>query len=210
MRQRLPHVMTVLVVIIGLSLWWQSTQGLQAFTWESYRRLQIEKQPLLVPNIPLQDHKSHLLNIASLRGKVLVVNFIYTRCPTICGLTGMNFAHLQAELAKQGLADEVQLLSISLDPEYDTPVKLRGYLQRFTKLVNGNWQVVRPETPQASQQLLQQLGVVSIPDGTGGITHNAATHIVDQRGYLVKIIDENKVDQTLGVIKRLLLPAQKA
>jgi protein SCO1/2 len=208
--QRLPHVMTVLVVITGAILWWQSTQGLQAFTWESYRRLQIERQPVAVPKVPLQDHQGRLLNIASLHGKVLVVNFIYTRCPTICGLTGMNFARLQAELAKQGFANEVRLLSISLDPEYDSPAKLRGYLQRFSKLVNGNWRLVRAETPKASRQLLQQLGVVSIPDGTGGIIHNAATHIVDQRGYLVKVIDESNLEQTLEVIKRLLSPAQKA
>lgn len=204
MTQRLPLLIAVLVAGLGLTITWQSTNGFRAFTWESYRRLQVEAQPLAVPNILLQDHNGERLDLESLRGKVLVVNFIYTRCSTVCGTTGLVYSHLQAVTVQHGYADKVRLLSISLDPQYDTPGMLHGYLQRFSRLFDGNWKVLRPLQPQQAQHLLRQLGVVSIPDGTGGITHNAATHIIDQQGRLVRIIDEDQPEQVLLAIRQLL------
>ena len=205
MVQRLPHLMTVLIVSLGLLAWWQSTQGFRAFTWESYRRLQVAAHPITVPNVELEDQWGHRQSITSLRGKVLIINFIYTRCPTVCGYTGLNLSRLQRKLQQRGYQDRVRLLSISLDPQYDTPPKLKAYMQRFTQRLDTSWQTVRPVNQQEGKNLLQQLGVVSIPDGIGGITHNAATHIVDQQGRLVRIINEDNIDLTLNIIQELLV-----
>jgi protein SCO1/2 len=209
MKQMLPHLLTVLVAVMGLSIWWQSTQGFRAFSWETYRRLQVAEQPIVVPNIRLEDQRSTVFDLASLRGKVLVMNFIYTRCPTICGYTGMSFAKLQTDIVQNGYQDSVRLLSISLDPQYDTPQFLKHYVKRFTKQTDNGWLAARPTDLQQSQYLMQQLGVVSIPDGMGGISHNAATHIVDQQGRLVEIIDEDKIGLALDIIERLLSQSEK-
>ncbi|MGD8925344.1 MAG: SCO family protein [Thioalkalispiraceae bacterium] len=208
MAKCLPHVLTVLVVILGCTIWWQSTQGFRAFTWETYRRIQIENRPVPVPNIQLENQSRQLFDLAFLRGKVLVINFIYTRCPTVCGLTGKAFSKLQTAIVQNGYQDSVRLLSISLDPQYDTPEKLNAYLQRFTKRLDNSWQVVRPTNLQQAKHLLNRLGVVSISDGQGGIIHNAATHIVDQRGQLVQIIDENQFETTLTSIENLLTKSE--
>lgn len=204
MARSLPQLLTVLVVVLGCTIWWQTTQGLRAFTWETHRRLQVEREPVTVMNIALEDHRHRFTDLSALRGKVLVVNFIYTRCPTICGVTGAAYARLQTALVQLGYADKVVLLSISLDPHYDAPDKLHGYLQRFSKQLDHSWLATRPIDPRQGDLLLQQLGVVSIPDGMGGIQHNAATHLVDQQGRLVQIIDEDKIDPTLAAIQQLL------
>ncbi len=200
--------MTVVAVSLGLLAWWQTTQGFRAFTWESYRRLKIASHPLAVPNVLLQDQFGHLLDLNSLRGKVLVINFIYTRCPTICGYTGLNLSRLQRMLLQRSFQDRVRLLSISLDPHFDTPQKLKAYMLRFSNQLKTSWQAVRPVKPLQGQEMQHQLGVVSIPDGIGGFTHNAATHLVDQKGYLVRIIDEDNLKLTIDIIARMLLAAK--
>lgn len=204
MRPRLPQVLTALVTGLGLLTWWHVTLGFQAFTWETYRRLEIQASPVPVPAVIMQDHAGRAVDFTALRGQVLAVNFIYTRCPTICGFTGMNYASLQTAIRQQGLQEQVRLLSITLEPHYDTPRRLTYYLQRFTKDLAGSWQAVRVRNAQAHVLLLERLGVVSIPDGFGGITHNAATHIIDQQGRLVRIIDEDRIDEALQTLLQLV------
>jgi protein SCO1/2 len=200
----LPWLLTVLVVILGSSLGWQLTQGLQAFTWETQRRIQIEKNPIALPNIVLENQRGEFLDLESLDGKVLAVNFIYTRCPTICGFAGVRFAQLQAQIEERGYQDKVLLLSISLDPGFDTPKQLQAYQHRFSKR-EISWQVVRPVNISQAQLLLDIMRVVSIDDGQGGIIHNAATHIIDQSGRLVRVIDEDKVGKSFALIESMIL-----
>jgi protein SCO1/2 len=158
----------------------------------------------VVPPIKLQDQKGKIFDFASLRGQIIAVNFIYTRCPTVCGVTGLNYARLQNRIQESGYRDKVSLLSITLDPQYDTPPKLNQYLQRFTRTQDVSWRAARPLQLANGRRFLQELGVVSIPDGLGGFVHNAATHIVDQKGRLVRIISEDNLDKTLAAIKQLL------
>lgn len=199
-----PHLMTLLVIAAGSIAWWQATLGFKALTWETYRRLQVESRPLAVPNVTFEDHRGRAYDLHSLRGKVVVVNFIYTRCPTICGYTGLAFARLQTAIEQRGYGDRVRLLSVSLDPQHDTPHYLTQYLRRFTAHADGPWRTARPVNGRDDQLLLQRLGVVSIADGMGGINHNAATHVIDTTGRLVRIIDEGNIGQALDSIELLL------
>jgi protein SCO1 len=80
-----------------------------------------------MPQFELTDQNGQPFSSASLPGKFVAVGFIYTSCPDICPMLTTNMVHLQGELRKAGLADEVTLLSISVDPEVDTPEVLRQY-----------------------------------------------------------------------------------
>ena len=83
----------------------------------------------LVPDIPLTNQDGKALHLAEFKGKAVLITFIYTRCPfQICPLISSNFAAIHRELAKtpQDLAN-THLISISLDPEYDTPPIMRKY-----------------------------------------------------------------------------------
>lgn len=62
-------------------------------------------------------------------GRVVVVSFIYTSCSAICPLISQTIARLQGKLGAE--IDKVHLVSISLDPEHDTPKQLAAYAEKF-------------------------------------------------------------------------------
>jgi protein SCO1/2 len=118
----------------------------------------------------------------------VAVEFIYTRCPTLCRTLGVEFRQVSELLHAQRLADDVALVSISFDPDHD----LRRELARYARdhgADGEHWRVARVRNAADRDALLQAFGVVVIPDGLGGYEHNAAIHLVDARGRLVQIAD---------------------
>ena len=69
-------------------------------------------------------------------GKPVMINFIFTTCTTICPVMSGTFAQVQSELGPQ--AAEMRMVSFSIDPEYDTPERLRAYAQQFG--AGSQWQ----------------------------------------------------------------------
>jgi len=84
-----------------------------------------------IPDVKLvrQDGETVLLSDELSDGRPIALNFIYTTCTTICPLTSQTFAELQAKLGPRQSA--VHLVSISIDPEQDTPARLRDYAKKF-------------------------------------------------------------------------------
>jgi protein SCO1/2 len=84
-----------------------------------------------VPRIALvrEDGKNVVLSNEIDDGKPVVLSFVYTTCTTVCPLTSMTLARLQAELGDA--RDRVHVVSISIDPEQDTPARLREYALKF-------------------------------------------------------------------------------
>jgi protein SCO1/2 len=91
-----------------------------------------------VPAIKLvRDDGKHVVLVDELNdGRPVVLNFIYTTCTGICPLASQIFSQLQRQLGAQ--RDRVHLVSISIDPEEDTPVRLREYAQRYS--AGPGWQ----------------------------------------------------------------------
>lgn len=197
MSRALPPLAALGVAATGLLIAWQVTLGFQAFTWESHRRLQVERQPRTIPDVPLQTHNGEVWRWSDSRGKLQLVNFIYTRCPTLCRTSGSIYARLVAAIEQRGWADRVQLISISLQPEYDSPARLRDFRQRYRRRDNGVWLTARARNRHDHRRLLDTYGVVSIVDPWGGIQHNDALHLVNASGMLVRIVDNN-IDRLLN------------
>lgn|GEM_PF-1106442 len=84
-----------------------------------------------VPDFALVDQEGQPFTRADLDGLIHLVAFIYTSCPDICPATSARMAAFQAELARAGLTDKVHLLSITVDPEYDTPERLTAYARIY-------------------------------------------------------------------------------
>lgn len=83
-----------------------------------------------VPDVPLTNQDGMALHLGEFRGKAVLITFIYTRCPfpTYCPLISNEFAEIHKELAKSpGDYEKTHLISISLDPQYDTPPIMRKY-----------------------------------------------------------------------------------
>ena len=84
----------------------------------------------MIPAVTLvrEDGKSVDLSAELNDGRPVVLNFIYTSCTTICPLSSQIFEQFQEEL---GRGESVHLVSISIDPEQDTPARLRDYARKF-------------------------------------------------------------------------------
>lgn len=131
-----------------------------------------------------------------------MVEFVYTTCPSICQSAGADMARLRDRLAGAGLADRVRLVSLSFDPETDTPELLADYGARHG--ADGRlWTVARPD-PADLPALLAAYGVRVIPDGWGGWTHNAALHVVGPDGRLRAILDIDDLDGAEAAIRAAL------
>ncbi|NYT78847.1 SCO family protein [Alcaligenaceae bacterium] len=177
------------------------TDGFQAFTTETARRVKVRAAPQLMPAVALETDSGKRINLADLRGKWLVVDFIYTRCVSYCLALGSEFAQLQDSLAGALASGTLQLLSISFDPQHDTPSQLAGYLQRSGSRGSG-WLAARPLNNNDLNRLKQAFGIVVIADEFGGYEHNAAIQLVDPQGRLVEIVDPDDQARVVQVISR--------
>ncbi|MFI4920196.1 MAG: SCO family protein [Gammaproteobacteria bacterium] len=177
----------ILLVAGGVALA-AATDGFQAFTSETARRLDVRRHPRPVPPTLLETQSGSEVNLADFRGKWLLVDFIYTRCPGYCSILGGEFAQLQTALARPLAQGRVVLLSISFDRDHDAPEQLSDYLRRFGDQRDG-WFAVRPMDTAGLNDLEHIFGVTVIPDTQGGYIHNAAIEIVDPQGHLMDIED---------------------
>lgn len=90
-----------------------------------------KEQEYQVPDVMLTDQNGRKVSLrAMLEGQEpVMLNFIFTTCTTICPVLSASFTQTQKTLGPD--ASNVRMISISIDPEHDTPAKLREYAQRF-------------------------------------------------------------------------------
>jgi protein SCO1/2 len=196
-------IAAALVSAAGIMLAHAATDGFQAYTLESARRLAALRSPSAVPDLSLELLDSGRARLSAVSGEVLLVDFIYTRCPTYCSVLGSVYAQLKERLASEIAAGQVKLVSISFDPEHDGPVELRAYRNRYTREPAG-WLLGRPPHARDVRQWLDAFGVVVIPDEFGGYAHNAAVHIVGPGRRLVAIHDLNQVEAIVNRVHDIL------
>ena len=87
---------------------------------------------LSIPDTVVLDQDNRKLHFYSdlIKGKTVAINFIFTTCTTICPPLTANFAKLQRIMSERG-ENDFQLISVSVDPETDTPEKLKCYAEKF-------------------------------------------------------------------------------
>lgn len=179
---------SLLVLGAGVATLAAATDGFRAFTSEAARRIDVREHPRALPAVPLQTAQGRTIDFHALRGRWLLVDFIYTRCMTYCSVQGSEFAQLQGRLAQPIADGQVVLVSVSFDPAHDSPLQLAAY-QRRSGDRGAGWLAVRPANASGLDALMHVFGVTAIPDGLGGYVHNAAIAVVDPRGRLVAITD---------------------
>jgi len=165
------------------------THDFQVWTAEGARRLEVALQPVPSPAVEVDGPGTapQALSLVLADGQsVTLVDFVYTRCQTVCLAMGSSFQQMQRALQERG--GKVKLLSISFDGGHDTPDVLRAYATRLSA-DPALWQFVRARDLQGTQRLLADFQVVVVPDGRGDFEHNAAFLVIDQQGRLVRIFD---------------------
>lgn len=171
------------------------THDFQVWTAEGARRLEVALQPITAPPVQVDGPSLVAQPLSKLLAdgqSVTVIDFVYTRCQTVCLALGSVYQQLQTTLqtARQtdASAHKVKLLSISFDGQHDNPQILQAYAARL-KADPILWRFVRVPDPKETQRLLADFQVIVVPDGRGDFQHNAALLVVNQHGQLVRIFD---------------------
>jgi protein SCO1/2 len=133
------------------------------------------------PDFALTSQDGAAVTLASLRGKVVAVAFIYTWCPDICHMLTDKMARVQDELGKV-FGTEVAFVSITFDPERDTPEVLKEYAQAFDANLAG-WSFLTGE-PEAVREVARRYGVAVAAGPDGQIDHSLLTTLVDRKGVM--------------------------
>ncbi|MET0026515.1 MAG: SCO family protein [Candidatus Thiodiazotropha sp.] len=91
---------------------------------------QVKQASYSIPDVDLTSHLGEVVNLPELLAmdRPVMVNFIFTTCTTICPVLSASFHQVQALLDEN---EEVAMISITIDPEYDTPERLKAYAERF-------------------------------------------------------------------------------
>lgn len=194
-------VATAVALLASGVLLWRVTGGLRHYTSESWRRAEIARQPRALPDLPLQRASGQVQRLRPWCGQqAMVIDFIYTRCTTVCRGLGATSAQLARRLERQQWP--VTVLSLSFDPGHDTPEQLRAYRQSLAA-GPSRWELARPMDESALRQMLESFGVVAIADGQGGFEHNAGLHIVDRQCRLVQVLDVDDVEGAMAAVAPL-------
>jgi protein SCO1/2 len=138
-----------------------------------------------------QDGAAHPLS--ALRGHRVALTFIYTRCPLpdFCPLMNRNFAEVQKQVKQSPQFGDVRLVTMTLDPAFDTPAVLKPYA-RDTGADPAVWSFVTGD-PGEVKKFAGQFGIYYEPDtlDTTVLIHNLRTAVIDPDGRLVKILPNN-------------------
>jgi protein SCO1 len=146
-----------------------------------------------VPDYPFVTEEGKAIHLSDFQGQAVGITFLFTRCPfpTFCPRMSSNFEKAAVELAKPGGPTNWHLLSISFDPDFDTPERLKEHAKRFTRDA-AKWNFVTSEKTEI-QALTQQLGLIFM-SRNGTIEHNLRTAIIDPDGKLRQIYVGNEWD----------------
>ena len=156
-------------------------------------KVQIRQQPRRlelgdpVPDFTMTGQDGNTLKLSDLRGKVVVLTFIYTRCPMpdFCPLMDRKFSDLAQHLAVfPNKAKDIRLISLSFDPEHDTPEILRKHAQ-VRGAIPPLWTYAVASRPELAK-IAAPLGLYFEPD-RGEIAHNLCTAVIDPRGNLARL-----------------------
>lgn len=200
----------LLAVLAWASARWL-THDFQVWTAEGARRLEVAQQPVPAPRIAVDGPgmaARPLHDLLTQERAVTVVDFIYTRCVTVCLSLGTMFQQMQASIAAEeadgapGRRAPLRLLSISFDPAHDDPTVLGAYAAGL-RADPRIWRFARAADLADLPALLARYQVTVVRDEFGGYEHNAALLVVDAGGRLVHIFDYDDLDTALAYARAL-------
>jgi protein SCO1 len=165
-----------------------------------------------VPDFHLVNQGGRQIHLGQFRGKALLVTFIYTRCPMadFCPRVSRNFAAIDKSLASDpALYGKTHLVSISFDPEYDTPKVLRSYgaayTGKYTKETFEHWDFAAPSRANLTEVArFFDLGIT--PEKNNTITHTLSTTLIGPDGNVYRFYPGNDwtTEQVLADVKQVL------
>jgi len=203
MRKHMSVVLAAGVVVIGLAAspyfkplglalllavpsdmaWAHSLEDLERLMGDRERYFQAMDK--VAPDFALQDADGRPVSLADLGGKVVVLHFIYAACSDVCPLHAVLIAETQGMVNQTPMKEQVQFITITTDPENDTPDVLRAYGE-LRGLDSENWTFLttREGLPEdATRRLAGRFGHKFVKMDDGHQVHGIVTHVIDQDGH---------------------------
>ncbi len=141
-----------------------------------------------VPSFEFIDQDSLVITDKDYLGKVYIVEFFFTSCPSICPIMTKNLVDLQEEFKT---SNDFGVASFTITPEYDTPRVLKEYAEKHG-ITNLDWHLMT-----GNQEAIYELAntgfnifVSEMPDAPGGFEHAGLFALIDKNGYLRSRVDE--------------------
>ncbi len=163
--------------------------------------------PRPVPELVARDHWGGTFRFAEQRGRVVLLFFGYTTCPDVCPATLARWKKVREKLGSA--ADRVRFVFVTVDPERDTPAKVKEYLELFSSQFVG---LVGREGDL--MPLYRFFGVlyekVPVPGSAAGylVNHTAAVPVVDPQGrWRLRLSQETSVEDYVHDVRVLLRAA---
>ncbi|QTQ09236.1 SCO family protein [Macrococcoides canis] len=124
-----------------------------------------------------------------LKGKVWLVDFIFTNCETVCPPMTYNMSQVADQLEKDGIShDDYGIISFSVDPKKDTPQKLNDYINQHNP-PKGVWKAVTKYDEKFIRQFAEEnFKTIVVPPTANNTqaTHGTSFYLVDQSGMIIK------------------------
>lgn len=137
-----------------------------------------------VPNVELIDQDAVSFSLESLRGKVILLTFLYTKCPDVCPLLTVNMKQTQ-ELLGNKFDRDVAFVTISFDPD-DAPEVLQKYAAKHAADDSG-WKFLTSQSEDEMRFIAEAYGIVYHREEDGAYTHNIVTYLIDKNLIVKKM-----------------------
>ena len=181
-------IATLAVLLIGVSALAGLTHGFSALTTETARREAVAARPIEIPAlVGVDQFGQHQAMVTSGDTRVAIVDFIYTRCTSICLALGDSYQRLQDQILAAHLEQRLRLVTVSFDPAHDTPAVIADYADRM-RVNPAVWTVLTPGDLAQLRTAMSTFGVIAKAADFGQFVHNAAFNIVDRHGRLARIV----------------------
>lgn len=165
-----------------------------------------------VPDETLVDQDGQPFRMSSLRGSAVLLTFIYTRCPfpEFCPRMDASFGAVQRAVKDGRLRGPVRLVSVSFDPDFDTPAELRTHAARVGADRTIWTFATAPRARVEAWGARLGLSVIRDEKNPADITHNLRTAVIDRQGRLIRVLDGNHwtPDEAIAALASVPAPSK--
>ena len=198
-----------IVLVFGILFVPKIVNRIQQQDWVSSNRLSASQNELVyinlngenkkVPDFVLTNQDSLFISNEDYLGKVYLVEFFFTSCPTICPRMNVNMKKIEAVF---GDREDFGIASITIDPENDTPSQLKTYTEAY-EVFSPNWHFLTGDQDYIYELANRGFNIFAgiNPDVAGGFEHQGYFALVDQQGFIRSRTDSagNPIVYYLGI-----------
>lgn len=144
-------------------------------------------------------------DFAEMPKKARLIEFMYTNCPDVCPVTTLEMSKVRHALEKEGVfGDEVEFITVTIDPKHDTKDVLKDYASRFQVSSDDEGWIFLRGTEEDTKKLADSLGFLYRDPGTGDIIHSTFTYFLDENNNLLEQFTMGEGFNREKVFKRIM------